>query len=164
MSPFFTPCPPARFANGSRKNLPAAFLAALFVPHAPDEKILTNRTKESIIKHILCGYVGTGRQDGLRIRWETVQVRALLSAPRKAGKTAKTVCFFEKNPFFKNTPQTHPKIKSLLFFSKAVQMGCLFPAMRIYAIGRTGANTQVFLCPWRRLGCMKRRLRKNRPD
>lgn len=81
--PFFSPCPPARLANGSRKNLPAAVLAALFVPHAPDEKILTNRTKESIIKHILCGYVGTGRQDGLRIRWETVQVRALLSAPRK---------------------------------------------------------------------------------
>lgn len=57
--------------------------AALFPPSAPNEKILTKSTKESIIKHILCGYVGTGRQDGLRIRWETVQVRALLSAPRK---------------------------------------------------------------------------------
>lgn len=57
--------------------------AALFPPSAPNEKILTKSTKESIIKHILCGYVGTGRQDGLRIRWETVQVRALLSAPRE---------------------------------------------------------------------------------
>ena len=129
-------------------------LPLFFLPPHRTKKILTKPTKKSIIKHILCGYVGTGRQDGLRIRWETVQVRALLSAPRKAGKTAKTVCFFDKNPFFKNTPQTHPKIKSLLFFSKAVQMGCLFPAMRIYAIGRTGANTQVFLCPSRQLGYM----------
>lgn len=72
----------------------------------------------------------------------------------KREKQQKQCVFLKKNPFFKNTPQTHPKIKSLLFFSKAVQMGCLFPAMRIYAIGRTGVNTQVFLCPSRQLGYM----------
>ena len=58
-------------------------LPIFFLPPHRTKKILTKPTKKSIIKHILCGYVGTGRQDGLRIRWETVQVRALLSAPRE---------------------------------------------------------------------------------
>ena len=33
---------------------------------------------------LICGYGGTGRRAGLRILWATVQVRFLLSAPKKS--------------------------------------------------------------------------------
>ena len=59
---------------------------------------------ESEFIQFLCGYGGIGRRVGLRIRWETVQVQVLLSAPKQynpnqillVGDGVRIICLFRE--------------------------------------------------------------------
>ena len=62
---------------------------------------------------LICGYGGIGRRAGFRIRWATMQVRSLLSAPEKALVFCR--CFFQRNKSLQRREIISPRVRQRNF-------------------------------------------------
>ncbi len=70
------------------------------------------QSKAETARHI-CGYGGIGRRAGFRIRWATMQVRSLLSAPQKALAFCR--CFFQRNKSLRRREIISPRVRQRNF-------------------------------------------------